>query len=565
MAQIRIKPVGLILLFLILSIISFGLGFGLWSLTGKVNIAPTESSAAGCSAAESPKECGGCGGAKGDGSRYECVWRDGGCGESGNRCDGGGGGGETGCNNSQGTVCKLGSKPTCQTNNNGNTGYLCNCIDVTNAGDSCTTAYQCNTFDPQGCKPESGNGQPTYTNVPIVNGCATLSGASGYNLYYCPDMPQNNNSQGCQQNGSQVNGSSVCSNSFPSSHCGWVQADFIGVDGVRYASWYIPCNEENPETPETPGVNVCNGGGVKTPTNSADYEVGEVVVFSGYAYDTDGINKSKIVVKVDGVVVGNATATDKLCPAGSTDAACVAAAGKPVVDWTYSYTVTTAGAHTFAATWEDTKGITGSSCQGSRVITSNIQGNPDWEISKTGASICIDKTAGAQKAQVDYTITIKNVGDLAGQLSTLVDTQDAKVKSSFIQQNTVVPDADVSGRTLTWDVSGALGLFTPGQSKTFKYSMVVPQSSFGTYINTVTGTPDSGDAIQTTEVTIVGCDAPQTGLFDSTASKVVLGIILIAGSAIYLYSEGKIFSDLDISGRLKKKRKEDFENRVAGA
>jgi hypothetical protein len=561
MAQLRLKPTGIVILVLILSLISFGLGFGLWSLTGKVNIAPTDSSAGGCDDAESPKECGGCGGPKSDGSTYACKWIGDGCRETGKKC-----GGtpsdpvlppNTACSNPNTPRACVPGDTKCQS---GGTGWVETCVDLS-TGNICNAVWRATGVDTRTCPTSGGNTPPTKGNLTIQNGCAVIPGGGSYNIWSCQGWSYEQGNGGCQE-GTPQSGTGGLACPRLAGFCGWIQVDVSTTGPLQFASWYVPCNEE---TPETPGVNVCNGGGVKTPTNSADYEVGEVVVFSGYAYDTDGINKSEIVVKVDGVVVGNATATDKSCPAGSTDASCVAAAGKPVVDWTYSYTVTTAGAHTFAATWEDTKGITGASCQGSRVITSNIQGNPDWEISKTGASVCVDKTAGAQKAQVDYTITIKNVGDLAGQLSTLVDTQDAKVKSNFIQENTIVPDADVSGKTLTWDVSGALGQFAAGQSKTLKYSMIVPQASFGTYINTVTGTPDSGDAIQTTEVTIVGCDAPQTGLFDSTASKVILGMILIAGSAIYLYSEGKILTDLDISGRLKKKRKEDFENRVAGA
>lgn len=567
MAQFRLKPTGIVLLLLVLSLISFGLGFGLWSLTGKVNIAPTDSSAGKCSAADNPKDCGGCGPVKGTNRvSYECEWSGGGCRESNNECGGGGGGGDntgtTACERSGGkntatedACSNIGAK-VCQGDGSGNTGFQCTCVDMS-TGTDCIKRWSCGNYSPNSCKPESNN--PIVSTLTIVNGCAqTGSGSANYNVYYCDGMSyEDGKASGCQEGVQSGTGSTICP-SKPSGFCGWIQADVVG-GGL--ASWYIPCDEDNP--PGEPPSNVCEGGAVTSPVNSADYEVGDVVVFKGYAYDKDGINKNKIAVKVDGVTVGNATATDKSC-SGSSDASCVAAAGKPVVEWTYSYTVTTAGAHTFSATWEDTKGVTGASCQGSRVITSNVQGNPDWEITKTGASVCVDKTAGAQKTQVDYIITIKNIGDLAGQLTTLVDTQDEKVKSGFIQENSIVPDADVTGRDITWNVSGALGQFAPGQSKTFKYSMIVPQSSFGTYVNTVKGTPDSGDAIQATEVTIVGCKAPQTALFDSTMSKVILGVILIAGSGIYLYTEGKILPDLHISDKIRRKRREDFEKRVAG-
>lgn len=316
----------------------------------------------------------------------------------------------------------------------------------------------------------------------------------------------------------------------------------------------------------TTAVNVCEGGAITQPAGqTTQYEVGQIVQLAGYAYDKNGINKNVIQVWVNGTKVGLATATDHACPTGSTDDACVAANGSPVVDWTYNYTITAKGTLTIEVKWWDTTGLTGNSCKDDRTITATISGQPFWTITKSGGAVCIDETSGSQKSRLDYTITVKNVGDLGGQLDTLVDVLDSKVETSYIQASTIDPDASVSGHTITWDLGGSSGYVSPQESLTFKYSVIIPESAFGRYTNTATLTPESGSSINATENVDTVCsetppeEIPNTGLFDSIVAKVMLGVILIGVSAYYLYTDKEI---LKFNGRVKRSAKEEFERRV---
>lgn len=520
MAQLRLTSKGLLLLILILSFVAFGLGFGVWQLAGPKTFNPTASDAAGDNGGQGcyslpplPCDCAlGC-----DGNKMTCSDnnKDGKCGNGGTDpcddftieqcCDG------TSIRNYKNNACtKNGGKcpsessPECK----GSLNQQCSCRLYDGCGVDCSF--------------------PAWVDKAVQD--EANQNSCSKKMAYCIRDAIGNTTIKIEDGGACWDKRNICKNPAAESPC------------------------------DVPVTNVCDGGSLTTPTNSADYKVGDVVQVKGYAFDTDGIDKTKVVVKVDGAVVGNANVVDHACASVSADSICTAAAGKPAVDFTYNYTVTTAGVHTFDVTWVDTKGLGGASCQGNRNITANIQGNPSWEISKTGSSICIDETAGAQKARVDYTIVVKNVGSLAGQLSGLLDTLDSKVQDSFVQMGTVTPDGLLSGGKLSWDVSGAMGQFGVNEQKTFKYSLEVPQSAFGTYTNTVKATPDSGDAFQAIEVTVASCNAPETGIFDSAISKVVLGIILIGVSAAYLYSDS--FS-INFLGKGKDKKKE-FENRVAG-
>ncbi|MCK9368965.1 hypothetical protein M0R04_03310 [Candidatus Dojkabacteria bacterium] len=329
--------------------------------------------------------------------------------------------------------------------------------------------------------------------------------------------------------------------------------------------------------PETVVENTCETGGITTPVASASYEVGDVVHIKGWAADADGINVSKVAVKVNGVTVGNATVHTACAPDNADATICTAqtAAKKPII-WTYDYTVTTAGTKTFNISWEDTKGLTGTNCAVTRAITADVTGNPDWEMSKTGTNVCIDQTAGSMEARVDYVITVTNTGTAEGTLTQIEDTLDTKVHESYIQDSTVTPSAVVSGNSITWALSGAGATFAPSTSKEYSYSIIVPESAFGQYSNTVVGTPSAGDTFSSSEVTYATCeDVPDTGLFDSIVAKVVLGIGLIFVGVIYLSSGNSIFNKISLvvndggkvvlSGKARaevKKRK--FENRVAG-
>lgn len=589
MAQIRLTSKGIVLLILIMSLVSFGLGFGVWQLAGPKTYNPTGSSAGEvkCSSITKQSACNSsCSPQKGSPPKsYKCKWVNGSCTEGAQECSP-----TTSSSACAAPTCVSGTKTyppgatLCQEakgGNHENTGFNCTCIaDQLATANACSGDYwRCTTWDPKSC--------PTDTIPTVAGQCGTQlgncvdftgTGHTQFNVYTCPGMSyEEGKVNGCQENGKPVTVNGKFCPSVGSNFCGWVQLDAVGTSSAAgnlcFRSWFVECKdkppvEQPPVTPPPPVVNVCEGGLVSGPTNSGNYNVGDKVVFKGSAYDKDGINKSKVVIKVDGVVVGNATVTDHPCANANADAVCTAAKGSPAVDWTYTYTVTTAGVHSFSATWEDTKGVTGASCQGSRSITANVQTNPAWKIEKSGAGVCLDEVNGVQRARVDYTITITNVGDGTGQLKDLVDTLDSKVQGSYITNSSITPSASVSGRVITWNLSGTLGQFDPNQSKTFRYSITIPESAFGTLTNTAVATPESGESFQAVEIVTAMCspngtpppEVPDTALFDSAVSKVILGVVLIAVSGAYLYSDSFNISFLG----LRKIKKKSFEDRVAG-
>lgn len=639
MAQLRLTKKGLVILIFILSFVFFSIGFGLWQLTGTKTFQPTDSSAgatgvpAGCNC--NYNELQNVGGCEGGLQNVKCPGDNVACGNkvcSGYgryQCCDGKWVIETTANGGE-YACKFhGGYGNCQ----GPTAQKCYCQSYGGCGVNCVF--------------------PAGTQKKVD---AKAAGTCSQYIAMC--------------NRDTAGRTTISIEKFGPSHKCWGQENIC----------------KNPVGGEE-CANVCDGGAVSAPANNTEYKVGDVVKIKGYAFDKNGINKSTIVVKVDGAKVGNATATNHACPAGSTDPKCVAAKGAPVIDWTYSYTVTKAGNHTITVAWSDTlgktgtkctgtrtivastvvqnrceggevtkptildgyevgnvvqiagyafdkdginpntvqvyindvkvglatvtnhscptgstdpicvdangspavdwkysytitktgtikimvkwfdkTGLTGVNCNGTRTITSSLQGTPAWTITKTGAAVCIDETVGSQKSRIDYTIVIKNVGDLGGQLEDLVDKLDSKVETSYIQTSTIDPDGTVSGGdTITWNLSGTDGYFTPQHSKTYKYSIVVPQAAFGQYTNTATATPESGSAVVATEQVYTACDGtepppetPETGLFDSVVAKVILGAFLVLASATYLYSDKASV----VIKRGKKSVKERFEEKI---
>lgn len=155
--------------------------------------------------------------------------------------------------------------------------------------------------------------------------------------------------------------------------------------------------------------------------------------------------------------------------------------------------------------------------------------NPNWEIEKQGTPSC--STTGDPYADVEYTVVVTNTGTTMGTLETVVDTLDPAVQPDWIVAGSIIPQGTVGGNMITWTVNQPVAV---GASMTFRYTLRVPRSAFGTIANTVTATPVEGDPVTTTENVVVSCTTPQTGLFDSTRSKVIAGVIMMLVSGAYL-------------------------------
>ncbi len=358
------------------------------------------------------------------------------------------------------------------------------------------------------------------------------------NSQACTCATFNNCGTGCKfPAGTQANAQKLANSS-----CSTVMAfcvrDANGNTKITYGD-KGSCNPAVCGNPTATGVcstpNVCDGGGLISPTPATVFANGGKVTFKGYAFDTDGINTNKINISVDGVVVGTATAVDA-CGANGDTTICNAHKTKKPVIWSYVYT-SNGGTHQLSASWKDTKDVTGGKCKAATSITGEtIKDN--WSVSKVGAPVC-DKTDPAHPTvKVSYTITITNSATQTKNITKVVDTLDSKVLASYILISTINPGATLNGNVITWTLTGTDATFTAGQSKTFKYALQIPDTAFGTYANTVVVTPETGSAITVDNSLVVSCTkVPVTGLFDSSLARVALGIILIGFGFAYLYSD----------------------------
>jgi len=303
-------------------------------------------------------------------------------------------------------------------------------------------------------------------------------------------------------------------------------------------------------------INVCEGGGIVPQTTSI--EIGDNVTITGWAYDEDGINVNKIPINIDGTFAGDAT-TATGCPPQASNCD----PNDPnVITWTYTFT-STAIAHVVSAVWEDTTGLTGDACKASQTISLNLE-NPDWSMTKVASGQCDETDPDNPIAAVDYVIAVTNNAGSTKEITTIVDTLDPKVQASWVVTSSINPTGTLSGNTITWNLTGDLASFTAGQTKTFKYTVIIPENAFGTYVNTVVATPaDSSSSFSATETVIASCQ-PHTGLFDTSLGRITLSSLIILMSAAYLAVDGdnlRLSKWFTKSSRVKRKRK-NFEKDI---
>lgn len=164
-------------------------------------------------------------------------------------------------------------------------------------------------------------------------------------------------------------------------------------------------------------------------------------------------------------------------------------------------------------------------------------------ISKTVVESCIAEGTENPSSQLVYTITVRNTGTGKGQISKIEDVLDSKILAKGITPTDIVGGGVYSAGKILWSFSPALDI-AAGATQTYSYKIVIDKLNFGTYNNTVTLTPVSGDTIQANASIKVDCLAstPQTGIFDSTLGRISVGfVLLLVGGLVYNLPAG-IFS-----------------------
>jgi len=392
-------------------------------------------------------------------------------------------------------------------------GSLCKCS--VKCGDGVTIDKKCGDSDAKACTncyhAAPGNDDP-------VGGVECNIGSQCDNTCYWPEVAYCNGDGTCSCKSGSSNGctsSTACEPVCPSgyekctSNCGTDTKTATCTD--RCAG----CNNKytNKITCKKVTSNTCDSGEWLTkPTGS--YKYCDPISYAAKAKDKDGINKTSVVAKLNNttrpsVSFTNETATTvELSESLSTTTSCL-----PV------------GTYTLDLSWKDKKGATSTNC--ALTTTFSIlaeEQNPNWTIAKTGVEQCLENG----DAQVIYTIKIKNSGTGTGSIDKIVDALDSKVLASYIT-GTISEGGLFGSGNITWELEAAEETFAANQEKMYTYTLVIPKTAFGTYSNTATAYPTTGESFFDSIAVTVDCieDIPQTGIFDSTVAKIVAGIVLL--------------------------------------
>jgi hypothetical protein len=234
--------------------------------------------------------------------------------------------------------------------------------------------------------------------------------------------------------------------------------------------------------------------------------------------------------------------------------------------------------------WKDKKGATSDNCNLTTTFTVlPQQTNPNWNITKNVVEKCIDENTENPKAELAYTVVVTNTGDGSGTISRIEDFLDSKVQARFLSVSSITSPGTYTEGNILWNYASAPLSFTPGQSRTYTYKIVVTSEFFDTYANTVKLTPVGSDMIMATANITADCEiyvppvvppetppetpetpesptVPQTGIFDSTVSRIMGGFVLVLlGAFVYNIPNGLI----TLRSKPNYKYRERFEKKVA--
>lgn len=160
----------------------------------------------------------------------------------------------------------------------------------------------------------------------------------------------------------------------------------------------------------------------------------------------------------------------------------------------------------------------------------------DWSIVKNGAPVCYEEGTANVYAEITYTITVTNNTSSSAALNYVEDTYDSQLTADMIISASPTETSKTGGK-ITWTGPWTIDA---GGSKTFTYTVRVPKSFIGKrLLNTARAQVVVGgetSIIEAQKYLFVLCTTPDTGIFDSTAARIGLGIVLISlGFAYYKF------------------------------
>ena len=192
-------------------------------------------------------------------------------------------------------------------------------------------------------------------------------------------------------------------------------------------------------------------------------------------------------------------------------------------------------------------GLTGAPCSWNECNHTTCRCLPgDLVLTKTVVETCVDENSANPKAELLYTITLSNNGQGPARPDKIEDVLDLKVTNGgivpIVLSSTGLsnPEGIYSNGKIVWDFNdsmvGDIGML-PGTTFETKYKITVSKENFGRYSNTATLINMDGTTLQANasiEADCVIMTPPQTGLFDTTSGKMVVGILLILfGGIVY--------------------------------
>lgn len=201
------------------------------------------------------------------------------------------------------------------------------------------------------------------------------------------------------------------------------------------------------------------------------------------------------------------------------------------------------------------------------ICTPPSEENPEWAIEKSGAYMCQENT---NYADVEYEITIQNIGDVTGTLTEVVDTLDSEIQSSWVITSTISHGGVLNGNVITWDLPGNDGVFTAGETLTLSYTVRIPSTHFGrTFENNVVANPEVGENFTDDETVIIVCNEPlpRTSIFGDSLAKVGLGVFITSISLLFMMVEDSDKLLLAIFSRTERDRirNQRIKNRIERA
>lgn len=152
----------------------------------------------------------------------------------------------------------------------------------------------------------------------------------------------------------------------------------------------------------------------------------------------------------------------------------------------------------------------------------------DVYVDKTAVDVCI---TDATEATVDFTIVITNP-NANSVVADVTDTFDQSL-DAYLQPSSITPPATLYGNgTIFWN-----DLTIPASSSMeLSYTMIVPSSAFGTYVNTVVVTDNTSDELGRDVLTIAIDCLPPTALITDQIDRIIIGVMMVlTGLLIYKY------------------------------